>query len=267
VNRPRSEAEEIMARLTGYKRHEIYLKDDPVLTEDFQRRFENMIENRREGIPLQYITGVQNFFGLDFKVDERVLIPRQDTETLVEVVLAFAKRKPHGIKILDVCTGSGNIAISLACHIPHSQITAIDISKDALDVAIENARLNNAERNIVFLQGDIFAPLKKGDVFDVIVSNPPYIPSKDIDGLEPQVKDYEPRVALDGSCDGLRFYRRLVTDAVEFLAPGALLAVETGFDQAKDVIAMLYENGNYTKIESAKDIAGIDRVVSALRIG
>lgn len=263
VSRPQPEAETLMTRLTGYKRHELYLKEDMALSEGLEDAFMDMIKKRCEGIPIQYITGVESFMGMDFKVNEHTLIPRADTEVLVESILLFAKSAQKSLNILDLCTGSGNIAVSLAKLLSYAHIWAIDISVNALEVARGNARLNGVEHKIEFLAGDMFKPLENGSVFDIIVSNPPYIKSAGISGLEPQVRLYEPEIALNGGMDGLDFYRNLVEGASLFLGSGGLFAVEVGHDQAGCVTKMLKASGNYKDIEQVKDLAMIDRVVLA----
>jgi release factor glutamine methyltransferase len=263
LSSPQSEAETLMCRLTGYKRHELYLKEDLALKEGFDDVFMDMIQKRCEGMPIQYITGVESFMGMDFKVNEHTLIPRADTEVLVESVLKCAKSSGKNLNILDLCTGSGNIAISLAKFLPQAKVTAIDISLNALEVARGNARSNGVGDKIEFLAGDLFSPVKENSVFDIIVSNPPYIKSADISVLEPQVRLHEPEIALNGGMDGLDFYRELIARSPLFLRKGGLFAVEVGHDQADCVIEMLRSNGNYMDIEAVKDIAMIDRVVLA----
>lgn len=265
INRYNFEAEEIMLRLFGCTRASLYLDEKIALTENLRQQFEYMINKRCKGVPLQYLTGVQNFYGLDFKVDGRVLIPRQDTEVLLQVVLDFAEKKDSGISILDMCTGSGNLAVSLAFRLQNSKVSAVDISKDALDVASENADIYQVAERVNFYKGDLFEPLEEGAKFDLIVSNPPYIASKDIETLEEQVKDFEPKQALDGGEDGLCFYRRIVKSAPLYLRSGGLLAFEIGFDQAKDVCEIISDDGNFTDIAALKDLAGLDRVVTALK--
>ncbi len=260
---PQLEAEILLSRLTGYKRHELYLKDDLVLSEGLDDAFMDMIEKRCDSVPIQYITGVESFMGMDFKVNKHTLIPRPDTEVLVQSVIKYAKLAQKSINVLDMCTGSGNIAVSLAKLLSCATIWAIDISYSAVEVARENVRLNGVEGKVEFLVGDMFCPLKNGTVFDIIVSNPPYIKSADISKLEPQVKLYEPQIALDGGMDGLDFYRELIARSALFLRSGGLLAVEVGYDQAACVIKMLKSNGSYKDIETVKDLAMIDRVVLA----
>jgi len=255
-----------MSRLTGYRRHELYLKGDLSLSEDFECVFMDMINKRCEGMPIQYITGVESFMGMDFKVSKHTLIPRGDTEVLVECVLVYAKVAQKSLNILDMCTGSGNIAISLAKLLPQATIVAVDISEEALLVAQENSRINETADRVEFLTGDMFDALKGYGNFDIIVSNPPYIKSSEISELEPQVRLFEPKDALDGGADGLDFYREIVGKSFLFLKSGGLLVLEVGHDQAACVIKMIRDNGNYIDIELVKDLAKIDRVVLAKAI-
>jgi len=232
--------------------------------------FFELVKRRIKGEPIQYIIGCQEFMGMDFRVDQRVLIPRRDTEILVEHVIRKVKEFEGPVHIVEVGTGSGAIAVSLAANLPKARVTAIDIDSGALEVAKGNATLHRVQERIVFLQGDLFEPLKDGPEtgrFDVLVSNPPYIPTVEIETLEVQVKDYEPRIALDGGWDGLDFYKRLASLAPGYLKPGALWAVEVGYNQADAVKGILEKVGIYTEIQLIKDLSGIDRVVSARLAG
>lgn len=210
---------------------------------------------RASRYPLQYIVGSQMFMGLDFKVNESVLIPRQDTEILVEYLLD----KCDGKSVLDMCTGSGCIAISLCKLTSASKVRAVDISQDALKVAKENAIINDA--NVEFVESDLFENVDSIR-FDVIVSNPPYIPEDVVKTLMPEVKDYEPNLALEAADRGLYFYKAISREAKKFLNAGGILAYEIGCEQAKDVIDILIENG-YKDVVVLKDYAGLDRVVAA----
>ena len=212
-----------------------------------------LIDKRSKHVPLQYITGVQEFMGLEFKVNPSVLIPRQDTELLVEEA---GKKTKEGMNILDMCTGSGCILISLLYHNPKAKGTGADISKDALLVARENARNNGVEP--AFAASDLFQNIT--GKFDIIVSNPPYIPSKDIEDLMDEVKNHEPLGALDGFEDGLYFYQRIVREGKGYLNSGGWLFFEIGYNQAKDVYQLMKSEG-YKEIEIKKDLAGLDRVV------
>lgn len=264
----RLEAEILMAYMLKCQRHDLYLMKEWKLDGLQVQEFFNLIYRRCEGCPIQYITNRQEFMGLEFYVDHRVLIPRVDTEILVEHVITWARKRVGHIRILDVGTGSGAIAISLAVFLPNAYITAVDISGEALDVARINAQRHGVENRITFLEGDLFSPLygcPDAQPFDVVVSNPPYIPTPEIDDLEKQVKDYEPRIALDGGDDGLKFYGRLAREGLEWLKAGGLLAVEVGYGQSQKVKALLESTGCYGDVTVHKDLAGIERVVSAMR--
>ena len=231
-------------------------------TDGRTREYSDAVLARASRVPLQYLTGKQDFMGLTFHVDERVLIPRQDTETLAELVLRENPEK--NIRLLDLCTGSGCLAVSLAVLGGYEEVDAGDISPDALEVAEENGRRLGG--NVHFVESDLFSALDPGKAYDVIVSNPPYIPTEVIEGLEPEVRDYEPRMALDGSGDGLAFYRRLAAESPSHLKPGGHLYLEIGWDQGESVEALLRENG-FEDIEVVRDDAGNCRVVRGKRPG
>lgn len=216
------------------------------------------IQKRSEKIPLQYITGEQNFCGLDFYVNENVLIPRLDTEVLVEKILEYEE---PGQRVMDMCTGSGCIAITLQ-KLGGFQVMAVDISEEALTLARKNAQRNQAQ--VTFFQSNMFEQLSNTSKVDVIVSNPPYIESKVVDELDDEVKKYEPRLALDGMEDGLHFYRILAREGKRFLNEGGRLYVEIGFDQAEAVKEIFGAQG-FWDIQVYKDLAGLDRVVAMHR--
>lgn len=222
-------------------------------------RFEADVERRASRIPLQYILESQEFMGLSFYVNPDVLIPRQDTETLVERVLRDCPDK--GTRILDMCTGSGCIAVSLAKLGGYRIVDGADISEGALAVAARNGETVCGEDAPRWILSDLFENIDGR--YDVIVSNPPYIPSRVIDGLEPEVRDCEPRGALDGGGDGLLFYRILAEKSADYLADGGSLYLEIGCEQAEDVVRLLKEAG-YSEIEVIKDEPGLDRVVKAV---
>ncbi len=257
-------------------------------------RYRGMIARRAARCPLQQILGRQEFMGLEFYVNEHVLIPRQDTETLVELVLA--EQSGRGRSVLDLCTGSGCIAVSLAVKGSFSRVAATDISAEALAVARANARALAGDREITFYEGDLFAALGRdgsagtpsgadtedgpsgadadgspsgasaGEAsprFDVIVSNPPYIPTAVIGTLEPEVREHEPLLALDGSADGLCFYRRIAAEAKRYLNPGGALYLEIGYDQGAAVSGLLETEG-FCGVRVVKDLPGNDRVVCAV---
>ena len=237
-------------------RAQYLLKQTEDIPETVRIQYVHVIEKRAQRIPVQQITGRQEFCGLDFCVNEHVLIPRQDTECLVEEV---RKKVKPGDRILDVCTGSGCIVISVQklmkdqCH-----CFATDISEEALKVARSNAERLDAD--VTFWKGDLFESVEGR--FDCIVSNPPYIESKVIQGLEPEVREHEPMLALDGKEDGLFFYRKIIKEAKNYLQPGGWLLFEIGYLQGSAVSGMLEKCG-YQKITVKKDLAGLDRIVLA----
>lgn len=216
----------------------------------------DLILQRVAHTPLAYIKGTQEFMGLEFSVNKQVLIPNQDTETLVEE----AMRLMHdGMRVLDLCTGSGCIALSLLHYTNDTSAVATDISEAALTVAVQNAEQLKLMERISFAETDLF-PVQK-EKFDLIVSNPPYIPTAVIETLAPEVKDHEPRLALDGTEDGLSFYRRIIRTAPEWLFESGWLILEIGYDQGEAVSAMMRENG-FRDIEVIRDLGGKDRVVT-----
>ena len=216
-------------------------------------RYEELLRERGKRIPLQHLTGEQEFMGLSFTVNERVLIPRQDTELLVEEAL---KRLRPGARVLDLCTGSGCIAISLKKIRPDLDVTASDLSGQALEIARENAKRLRAD--VDFVQSDLLEELS--GAFDMILSNPPYIPTKTIDTLMEEVRFHDPKMALDGGADGLFFYRRIIAESKSHLTRGGWLIFEIGHDQGKTVSHMMME-GSYTGVRVIKDLSGLDRVV------
>lgn len=225
------------------------------------QNYRRMIEKRASRIPLQQILGSQEFMELEFYVNEHVLIPRQDTETLVELVLQ--EQQGQEKKLLDVCTGSGCIAISLAVKGDYQSVTATDLSKEALKVAERNAQTH--QKHIKFYRGDLFAALPQSEAgtFDIITSNPPYIPTAVIATLEPEVREHEPMMALDGTEDGLEFYRRIAENAGNWLKPGGAIYLEIGYDQGEAVSGLLQKAG-FQDVRIVKDLPGKDRVVCGI---
>ncbi|NLL04807.1 MAG: peptide chain release factor N(5)-glutamine methyltransferase [Clostridiaceae bacterium] len=258
IDAPVVTAGAILCYILGRERTFLYSHDEYLLSNDEYENYCECLKRVAEGEPLQYITGVQEFMSLNFNVCRKVLIPRQDTEILVESVLEYAGQKENA-SILDIGTGSGCVAISLAYYGKNTQVMGVDISKGALEVARINARNCGVEENTVFVQSNLFdnVPPKK---FDIIVSNPPYIPIEVIETLDKQVKDFEPKIALDGGADGLDFYRRITQQSVSFLESKGLLAFEVGFDQAQKVVEIM--EVNFENIKVKKDLAGIERVVT-----
>lgn len=240
-----------MACKINHTYYYVHMYDD--MEEEQIREFESLVEKRRERIPLQYITGEQEFMGLPFVVNSNVLIPRQDTEVLVEEAL---KRIRPGMKIMDMCTGSGCILISILKNAVGVTGYGYDISKRALIVAKENARINGV--SATFEHSNLFESVT--DTFDMIVSNPPYIPTAEIPGLMPEVALFEPVEALDGKEDGLHFYRRMIGESRNYLNPKGMILFEIGYDQGKEVSEMLREAG-YQDVRVVKDLSRNDRVV------
>ncbi len=235
-------------------------------TQEKIKAYREMLSRRSRRIPLQQILGSQEFMGLTFFVNEHVLIPRQDTETLVELVLE-EHRSPDR-RLLDVCTGSGCIAVSLAVKGGYRSVTAVDVSEQALGVAQKNWEAlepENSGQKLEFFQGDLFSALPpETETFDIITSNPPYIPSEVIRGLEPEVRDHEPLLALDGAEDGLLFYRRIAEEAGDWLKEGGSIYLEIGHDQGTAVKGLL-EQAGFQHVQVRKDLPGNDRVVSGVK--
>lgn len=254
IKNSRLEAEWMLCEATGLDRVGLYLSFEKPLNEDELTAYRAMVTRRARHEPLQYILGSQEFCGLEFEVTPEVLIPRYDTETLVMEAVA---RMPASRNILDIGVGSGCIAVALAKQLPNAMVTGTDISEPALAIARRNALKNGVD--IEFLSGSMLGPVG-GRRFDLIVSNPPYIPTADIDGLQPEVRDFEPRGALDGGPDGLDAYRMLVPVVPDYLNPGGWLLVEIGIGQAGSVMELFKANG-FTELFTARDPAGIERVV------
>lgn len=247
----------LMEYCTGISRAQYFVRQEESISSDMNARYEDLIQKRGMHIPLQHLTGRQSFMGLEFAVNEHVLIPRQDTEILVEEAL---KRVLPGDKVLDMCTGSGCIAVSIAVMAREAKVYAADISAEALKVAKANAQ--RLQANVTFIESDLFGNVE--GMFDRIVSNPPYIKSGQIAELMPEVREHEPLCALDGSEDGLYFYRRIIEEADAYLKPSGWLFFEIGYDQGEAVFGMMRRAG-YDKIEIKKDLAGLDRVVLGQR--
>ena len=254
IEEARLDARLLLEELCGTDRNDLLVHGDRPVTEQQENSYVNYIELRSRHIPLQHITGYQEFMGLRFKVTPDVLIPRQDTETLVEEVL---KNLHDGMRILDLCTGSGCILLSLLRYSNDCVGVGADLSKKALAVAEENA--GSLGLTAEFVQGDLFEPVT--GKFEIIVSNPPYIPSNVIPTLMEEVREHDPLMALDGKEDGLYFYREITGKASEYLYPGGMLFLEIGCEQA-GAVTELMKNAGYRDVTVCKDLAGLDRVVS-----
>lgn len=239
----------------GVDRAEYFMDPDAEVPQEKWNDLDVALRKRERRIPLQYLMGSCEFMGYSFAVDERVLIPRQDTECLVELAVEQMRRSPEPCRVLDLCTGSGCIGVSVKLLCPQAQVVLSDVSEGALAVAGENARRLGAPVELV--QGDLFENVQ--GTFDYILSNPPYIPSKVIDGLMPEVRDHEPRLALDGTEDGLHFYRRIVREATKRLRPDGRLLFEIGQEQGEALLSLLQEAG-YEETAIRQDLAGLDRI-------
>jgi len=281
----RLDSEVLLSFILKKDRTYLYINSEARIQKSEVRRFKEFIERRGRREPLSYITGEKEFWSLKFKVSRDTLIPRPETEILVQAVLDIIKYpsppplpigeriKVRGIKILDIGTGSGNVAVSIAKESPESHVFTVDKSNSALSVAKENAIIHNVAGRITFLKGDLCIPFNppsppfvkggKEGLFDIIVSNPPYIPTGDIEGLMPEVRDWEPRWALDGGKDGLEIVRKIIKDAPLFLKSKGFLAMEIGFGQSEEVSRIISETDKFHNIKTIKDLSGIERVVTA----
>ncbi len=258
IDSPKLKARLLMQFILGQTRQYIMVYDEKKITQEQEEKYFKNVEKIGKGIPLQHITHQQEFMKMNFYVNQDVLIPRPDTENLVEEVIQIANQI-NAKKILDLCTGSGAIAISLAKYIKDSQITASDISKKALEIAEKNAKNNEVDKQITFLTSDLLEGLPK-EKYDIIVSNPPYIKREIIRTLEEEVQK-EPLMALDGGWDGLDFYRKIIHQADEYLKYGGYLCLEIGYDQKIDVIELIEQEEKYVDTYCKKDLYGNDRVI------
>lgn len=256
---PRLDVEILLQKVLNVDRLYILLNLEKSISDDEEKLFYEFINERLNNRPIAYIVGNREFMGLDFYVQEGVLIPRPDTEVLVEEVIELGKNKGT-INILDIGTGSGAITVSLAKYLDNAKVTSIDISDIALEIGKKNAINNDVDHRVNFIKSDLFTNLDKDMKFDIIVSNPPYIKREVIETLDKQVKDFEPYNALEGGIDGLDFYRSITKGAKNFLKKGGILAYEVGHDQSQDV-SKLMERDGYTNIYTKKDLQQIDRVV------
>lgn len=258
IDSPKQKARLLMQYVLHKNRQYLIVYDEKKLTPNQEERYFEGVSRMLQGIPLQHITHLQEFMKMNFYVNKDVLIPRQDTEVLVEEVIKIAKRI-NAKKILDLCTGSGAIAISLAKYIENSQITATDISEKALEIAEKNAIEQKVDRQIAFLQSDLFNDIPK-EKYDIIVSNPPYIKKDIIKTLNQEVQK-EPIIALDGGIDGLKFYHKIINNSYEFLKYGGYLCLEIGYDQKIDVIELIEKEEKYVNTYGKKDLYDNDRII------
>ena len=265
VDSPRLQTELLLAHVLKLPRMKLYLNFEKQLTEAELNQVRGLVVRRGEREPLQHILGTTSFCGLEIAVNRHVLVPRPETELLAEQAWTFLATIDTGaVTALDFGAGSGCIAIALAAKCPGVQIIALDVSSDALEVARQNALNNQVEARINFLQGNGFAALPERNHFDLIVSNPPYIPSVEIATLDPEVRDHDPRLALDGGADGLDFYRRLAAEAADFLKPGGQLMVEFGDGQAEK-LRQIFEAQNWIVEAILTDYSQRARILKARR--
>ena len=261
IENPIMHARILLENTLQVNREYIVVNDKEVVNKIKESNYLENINRLINGEPIQYITNYQEFMELDFYVDENVLIPRADTEILVEEAINFIrKNKKKNLKVLDMCTGSGAIAISIAKNIESVKVYAVDLSEKALEVAQRNALQNSVLDKCEFIKSDMFENIKER--FDVIISNPPYIRKKDIENLDVNVQK-EPLMALDGGEDGLDFYRILIDNAYKFLEKDGLLFLEIGYDQKEEVMSLFKESYKYKDIYSKKDLSGNDRIICA----
>lgn len=267
IESPRLDAEVLLAHALGTTRMQLILDSKRPLEPAELARFRDLVKRRRVHEPVAYLLGKREFYGREFRVDKRVLVPRPDTETLVEVALARTRGCSMSMRALDLCTGSGCVAISLARERPTSSVAAVDLSSGALAVARENA-LRLGAYNVAFREADLFDGLDSSRPcrFDVVTANPPYIATAEIATLMADVREFEPHLALDGGDDGLAIVRRIVEAAPRHLVRGGVLAIEIGAGEAPAVRALFEQThgGCFAEIEIARDYARIERVVSGV---
>jgi len=265
IERPRLEAEHLLAHVLGRSRLDLYLEFDRPLDEVELEPFRALLRKRRQRVPCQYLIGETEFYGLPFAMDERVLIPRPETEHLVEATLERLQglQAPGAPLVYDVGTGSGCVAVAIAHEAPQCRVVASDASAAALEVARANAERNGVADKIAFLEGDLFEPYAQGGhgPADAIVSNPPYVSHDEWEGLPEEIRLFEPREALDGGPDGLAVIRRIVAEGVEWLRPGGWLLLEVGHTQAQAVRELMAATGALNKLETVRDYGGAERVV------
>lgn len=258
---PANDAGVLLCFVARCDRTFLYAHGTEVLEDIHLAGYFALLERRAAGEPLQYLTGRQEFMSLPFRVGPGVLVPRQETELLVETVISLCRGRKGMTEVLDIGTGSGCVAVCLAHYIPGSSIIAVDKMPDALAIARENAIENGVADRLEFIESDLFEAIA-GRKFDVIVSNPPYIRTGDIDRLQKEVRCHEPMAALDGGADGLDFYREIIDNAPGFLRERGSLAFETGHDQAAEVAALMADG--FEQISVYKDLTGIERVVAGI---
>ncbi len=261
---PRLDAEVLLCFVLRIDRIGLIVDSERPLSKEELGRYRELHKRRRAGEPVAYLRGMREFYGRPFRVDKRVLVPRPDTEILVEVAMARTRARTLSTRVLDLCTGSGCVAITFGRERPNAHVLGTDLSEDALVVARDNALRLGAVPWVWFRKSDLFADLGLPHPrFELITANPPYIPEGDIAGLAATIREFEPRMALTGGSDGLDFARRIIREAPSYLEPGGVLAMEIGAGQSTEVADVFAENG-FGSVERAKDLAGIERVVSGI---
>lgn len=261
----RLEAELLLAHVLEIRRLDLYLQFERPLTSAELEQFRKLVRRRLKHEPLQYIVGTAAFRQLDLLVDGRVLIPRPETEVLVGHAISWARTQGNGLRALDIGTGSGAIALSLVHEKAVESAVATDISAEALDVARMNAERAGVSAGLEFREGAAWQPIRSGEQFDIVISNPPYVAEAERDTLQPEVRDWEPATALFAPDQGLAVVREIIDGASAHLRAGALIALEVGMTQARQVAAELGSTGAYENVEVTRDLAGRDRVVTAVR--
>lgn len=261
IVQPRLEAEILLAHALEVERIQLYLSPDKPLTIDERTKFRAFIQERKAGTPLQHLIGEVSFFGLRFKVRRDALIPRSETEELLDRTLRLVARD-QDVRCLDLGTGSGVLAVCLARYLPRATVVAVDVSREALELARENATLNGVSDRVLLAESDWFTSVS--GAFDLIVSNPPYVESRAIEGLAAEVRDHEPRVALDGGPEGTNGIRAVIAGAGAHLAPGGWLLLEIGHGQGECVRGLLVEAG-LSEAAVELDLAGLERFAVARR--
>lgn len=263
IENPALKARIILAHVLGITKEQLIVHDLQELSNAEDQKYNLLIQELIDGKPLQYITNYKEFMKLDFYVDENVLIPRADTEILVEEVINICNKNVNkAYEILDLCAGSGAIGISIAKYVDEAKVLEADISTKALEIAHKNAMMNGVNKKIDFIHSDMFKNIQSE--FDIIVSNPPYIRTEVIESLDKEVQN-EPHIALDGGKDGLDFYRIIVDNAYKYLKTAGYVCLEIGYDQRGQVIELLKKSNKYKNINSKKDLYGNDRIIIAER--
>jgi len=269
IDSARLDVEVLLRHVLGVKTAELYLDFDLVLNAAAEREFKKLLLRRAGREPVAYITSHREFWSLDFVVTPEVLIPRPETELLVERALKLATRLPgmSALNILDLGTGSGAIAVSLAKELPQARISAVDISAVAIEIACLNARRHGVEDRVEFFCGDLLEPVtEEREGYDLIVANPPYIRNGDLAGLAPEIREWEPIMALDGGADGLLYYRRIIAGAGEYLKGGGSIVLELGDAMGEAVARLFADAGGFEPAQVYRDYAGKERVIAAAKI-